>query len=357
MPNSAATALISNLYPAGSSPVRMRSRSARKTSSTFVWYFGVAIMYQIYMTLWLMSRCFDIKYFSRLSKWTNMPKNSGKPVGIVGTGRVGRTLDGAFRAAGCATVLIRGRWENAPHALSDCDVAFLAVPDGEIRTVARRLAEELSADLPPLAHLSGALSTDELAAFAPNSTPVGSFHPFLPFSTAREPAALHGVTIGIEASTPELHAMLEHLARQIQAVPRAVPKESRALYHAAAVTASAQVVALASHASTMLTQLGWTTQDALATLLPLISGTVTNLSDAGLPGALSGPLRRGDASTIKTNLEALRELNSPTIEETYRLLSLTGIELAESLGLEPGAVSDLRDVVNYSRPSATGSGL
>lgn len=307
--------------------------------------------------MWPMSRSLDIKYFPPVAKGTNMPKSAGKSVGIVGTGRVGRTLDGAFRAAGYAPVLIRGRWDDAPRALGDCDVAFLAVPDGEIRTVARRLAEELGGDLPALAHLSGALSTDGLAAFVPNSTPVGSFHPFLPFSTARDPAALHGVTIGIEASTPEFHATLERLARQIQAVPRSVPKESRALYHAAAVTASAQIVALASHASTMLTQLGWTTQDALATLLPLISGTVTNLSDAGLPGALSGPLRRGDASTIKANLDALRELNSPTIEETYRLLSLTGIELAESLGLEPEAVRLLRDVVNERHPSPTGCEL
>jgi predicted short-subunit dehydrogenase-like oxidoreductase (DUF2520 family) len=263
---------------------------------------------------------------------------------ILGRGRVGRSLSLAFDAAGVVHVLRPSRPATAFAAeLPSADVVLLAVPDGAIGTTASTVVSALTdGHAPAVVHLSGALGLDVLSAAAERGCATGSLHPLLPFATVRPPESFHGTTIGIEASDDALSAKLAALAEAIGARPRHVPDEQRVLYHAAAVIVSASVVALAAQASDLLEQLGWPRDDALGALLPLMQGAVDNLTGEGLPGALTGPWRRGDAGTVARHISALRASDRPLTLDAYLALGREAIDLARGTGLDEAACTRLR---------------
>ena len=86
-----------------------------------------------------------------------------------------------------------------------------------------------------------------------------------------------------------------------------VPPLARPRYHAAAVIASNYLVALLQLAVRQLAPLGLEEREAVRALLPLVRGTLDNVEAMGLPEALTGPISRGDAATIRLHLDRLSE--------------------------------------------------
>ena len=65
---------------------------------------------------------------------------------------------------------------------------------------------------------------------------------------------------------------------------------------------------------------------ALTALLPLLGGTIQNLQQASEAGkVLTGPIARGDNSTVAGHLEVLPE----KYKEVYKALGKITVELAE----------------------------
>jgi predicted short-subunit dehydrogenase-like oxidoreductase (DUF2520 family) len=98
-------------------------------------------------------------------------------------------------------------------------------------------------------------------------------------------------------------------------------------------------VALISQAVRCLQQAGLERDQALDALVPLVTGTIRNLTAFHLPGAVIGPVRRGDVATVRSHLSALE----PPMSDVYRLLSGVALELAVEAGLNArwlGAASD-----------------
>ena len=80
---------------------------------------------------------------------------------------------------------------------------------------------------------------------------------------------------------------------------------------------------------------------ALPALIPLLSSVVQNLAQVGLPGALTGPVERGDVSSVEQHLRVL-EARAPEMLELYRLVGRDVLRLArEKSPLEPAAVARL----------------
>src|SRR3989442_8961675 len=104
---------------------------------------------------------------------------------------------------------------------------------------------------------------------------------------------------------------LRSLARAIGAKPKQVGDESRVLYHAAAVYASNFVDVVVAEAVRLLEQIGWSEDEATRALMPLVEGAVANIRRRSVVGALTGPIRRGDAETVQRHIEALRNLDVP----------------------------------------------
>jgi predicted short-subunit dehydrogenase-like oxidoreductase (DUF2520 family) len=209
-------------------------------------------------------------------------------------------------------------------------VLFLAVPDGAVAETAARVASLRPPPELAVVHLSGALGLDALDALGAN--PRGSFHPLQSFPAPRDPAAFRGITVAVDATTPALRRRLSALARSLGARPRHVPDSERVRYHAAAVFASNFVNAAFAEGARLLETLGWTEKESVAALLPLLDGAVANIHARGPRGALTGPIRRGDADTVRRHLEAV---DNP---ELYRMLALVALRIASEAGLAPEAV-------------------
>jgi len=223
----------------------------------------------------------------------------------------------------------RGAFKPPPDG-----IVFLAVPDAVIGDVAARVAASDPAPAVSFVHLSGALTLDVLAPL--RGHPVGSFHPLQSFPFPREPEAFRGITIAVDASTPALLRELRRIARDLGARPRKVAAEERVLYHAAAVFASNLLLATFSEGVRQLMRIGWSEADATRALLPLLDGVVANIRRKGVVKSLTGPIRRGDAETVRRHLEALDR------PDLYRILGSIALEIAREAGLDPAAAGRVR---------------
>lgn len=191
-------------------------------------------------------------------------------------------------------------------------------------------------------HTSGLLGLAALAAARDRGWATGAFHPLRPFPSPQPPAAFQGITIAVDASGPDLLQQLTELAGRLGAHARRVTDDQRSLYHAAAVLGSNYAVALAAEASGALEEIGWTRDEALAALLPLLRGAVDSLQADGLPQALTGPIRRGDDRAVRAHLHAL---SGSSRARVYRILGLAALQVAREGGLDEEAARQIEEAL------------
>jgi predicted short-subunit dehydrogenase-like oxidoreductase (DUF2520 family) len=229
---------------------------------------------------------------------------------IVGFGRVGGALSFALRKAGYAVAALPrsgGSVRAATKAriplaeletLARANLCFLTVPDRAVPEV----AEQLEPDLGPrtaVIHCAGALTLDVFGAKRPR----GSFHPLCAVSSRTD--SLSGSSVALAASSPALLRTLRTLARDIELRPFEVKESGRASYHAGAMLAAGGLVALASTAADCFRAAGVPEGEALTALIPLMRSAISGLELRGLPDALTGPVARGDISTLARHLTAI----------------------------------------------------
>jgi predicted short-subunit dehydrogenase-like oxidoreductase (DUF2520 family) len=269
---------------------------------------------------------------------------------IIGAGPVAGALAGALRHAG---VPVLGLWARKPEAaraaaavagvvaysaappdlLLESDAVLVAVKDESIGSVARMLAGTgLLTKKHVLLHCSGAVSAAEaFGEVASRVGGVGTLHPLRSIVDAKQAAlSLRGTVFGIEGDELGHKTALE-LVRLLAGRPLDLHGEEMALYHAAASMASNYVVALLGAASALLTRAGVAETEALSALLPLTEGTVANLVRVGLPTALTGPIARGDVSTVERHLGALKE-HAPAYLELYSVAGRQALVVARAKG-------------------------
>ncbi|HLV60299.1 MAG TPA: DUF2520 domain-containing protein [Fredinandcohnia sp.] len=268
---------------------------------------------------------------------------------IVGFGRIGEALAVSLTRAGWTTRAwspsLRGRATAAgalvegprPEDFPSAPVVFLAVSDAAVAEVAANLPVRPGQ---VVAHLSGALGLDALAPAAERGAEVGSLHPLVAVPSGQD--GLPPCFAAVEGS-PRARAVLEGIARALGLRPFSLPPEGRAAYHAAASLAANGLVALESLAVRILASLGLRRDEALAALLPLVRSAVDGLERRGLPGALTGPVARGDASTVRRHLDALAESDALA---TYRALFVEALRLARELGeADPARLDAIAEIL------------
>jgi predicted short-subunit dehydrogenase-like oxidoreductase (DUF2520 family) len=109
---------------------------------------------------------------------------------------------------------------------------------------------------------------------------------------------------------------------------------NKAAYHAAGSFACAYVLALMEAATRLLMTQGFKRRQAMRALLPLTRQTLDNFERVGPLAAWTGPLARGDYSTIERHVEALAGFE-PEYLEVYKTLSRLK---AQVLAAQPGAM-------------------
>ena len=277
-------------------------------------------------------------------------------VGVTVTGLHGRQVEPTDAAR--ATSGVVGSTGEIPPILSESDAVLIAVRDDRIPEVAARLVRE--GRLRPgqiLLHTSGANPARTiLAAAVPHVRAVGTLHPLVSFADARVAVAgLHEVAFGIEGDEPA-RAVAGRIVRALGARAVILEAENLPLYHAGAVIASNYVVAMADTARSLLVKAGVPADQALPVLIPLLASVVQNLAQVGLPGALTGPVERGDVTVVERHLGTLAA-RAPELVELYRLVGRDVLRLArEKSKIDPASAARLEALFSGADPAGVNSG-
>jgi len=210
-------------------------------------------------------------------------------VNVIGRGRVGSAI--------AARLLERGIEVRE----NDVELVLICVPDRSIEDVAS------SVDPGPwVAHVSGATP---LAALEPHSKRL-SVHPLQTFTLDRGPEQLDGAWAAVTAQNVEARAVGWDLADTLGLHPFDLDDGARVLYHAGAAIASNYLVTLYRAAARLFDDAGAPPE----ALVPLMTRTIEN----GFQ--LTGPIARGDWSTVEAHLKAIRS-HAPELEPLYRALA------------------------------------
>jgi len=215
-------------------------------------------------------------------------------VHVIGTGRAG----GAIRARLAERGLRVTDGRDPDHA---AELVLLCVPDSVIAEVAAKVRIG-----PWVAHVSGAT---RLSALDPHERRF-SVHPLQTLTRDRGPEQLDGAWGAISGETDEALAHARALAQALGLRAFEVADADRTLYHAAAVIGGNFLVTLHQVATRLLEQAGAPPE----AIVPLMTRTIENGFD------LSGPIARGDWSTVEAHLAALEE-RDPDLVPLYRALA------------------------------------
>ena len=266
-------------------------------------------------------------------------------IGFIGAGTVGTALAVSLSQRGCKVLAVSSRTLNSAQRLvqlvPNCQVCqtaqgvaaaaelvFITTPDDVISKVAGEIKWRKGQDV---IHCSGAHSIDILEPARQLGANVGSFHPLQTFASVNEAIKnLPGSTFALEAEEPLL-SRLKELAATLNGKWVELKPGDKVLYHAAAVFVSNYLVTLVKLALDLWQGFGVPPKEATESLLPLLKGTVNNIENIGLPDCLTGPIARGDLSTISKHLDALKSKN-PSLFGTYRDLGLQTISIALAKG-------------------------
>lgn len=266
-------------------------------------------------------------------------------IGFVGAGTVGTALAVRLSQRGCPVIAASSRSLSSAQKLAElvnncqvCQTAqevadaaqlvFITTPDDVIAGVASEVQwhEEQG-----VVHCSGAHSVDILEPAKRLGAAIGSFHPLQTFASYQQAIEnLPGSTFVVEAEEPLL-SQLKGLACILDGSYVELKPGNKVLYHAAAVFVSNYLVTLVKLALDLWQDFGVAPDEATKALLPLLKGTINNIDNIGLPHCLTGPVARGDLSTIGKHLSAL-EAKDYSLLITYKELGLQTVPIALAKG-------------------------
>jgi predicted short-subunit dehydrogenase-like oxidoreductase (DUF2520 family) len=277
-----------------------------------------------------------------------------KTFAIIGAGRVGSAVGLLLNQAGYATTAVTARSlasaekaaafigagepaTDVVKAASKADIVFITTPDGAIKKVCDKIASGGGFKAGSLVvHMSGAHSLDLLDAARTAGAHRAVLHPLQSLAN-RELGikTLPGSYFRIETD-PEAHVMSREIVTALGGIELVMPKwspdkDSAALYHAGAVAVSNYFVALVDYGLKFYQALGAEKNEALKAVLPLIRGTLHNIETLGIPDALTGPIMRGDAQTVRDHLHAMQK-RTPELVKLYRELARQTVSVAMDQG-------------------------
>lgn len=242
--------------------------------------------------------------------------------GLTVAGYYNRHRDAAQEAAD----FTESRCFDSAEAVAEAsDAIFITVPDNRIREVYESL-RGLDLRGKKICHCSGAMSAEE--AF-PGIEALGatgySIHPLFPVSDKwASYKELGSAFFCIEGTGPLdfWKKTLESLGPRVQEISG----EAKVKYHAACAISSNLVCALVNTSLNLLQDCGFTEAGAREALAPLTLSNMKHLLEAGPMQALTGPVERGDAETVRKHLSVLGDGPEAAL---YRAASEVLVSIAE----------------------------
>ncbi len=259
---------------------------------------------------------------------------------IYGAGKVGAGLARALRATGAVDVTLRAARRWLPSRRIDADVVVLAVRDRDLPACAAELAARGLVGHRPVAvlHCAGALGPEAIAAARGPKVAVAQMHPMISFASPKSTPSLARGQLHVDGDPAAMKAA-RALGRLLGMTPRTIPELDRIAYHAAAGLVANGAAALAGGGVALLGKAGVPAATAAAMLGPLLRSVAENVERLGLPEALTGPVRRGDAAGVGKHLETLARI-APDLVPFYVAAARVQVPLARALGDAPASSFD-----------------
>ncbi|MEV6108960.1 DUF2520 domain-containing protein [Streptomyces sp. NPDC051940] len=281
---------------------------------------------------------------------TAPPPQGEKParltVGVVGAGRVGPALAAALALAGHRPVAVNAVSDAARRradellpgvpvtdpadVLARADLVLLTVPDDVLPGLVEGLAT--TGAIRPgqlLAHTSGRYGAAVLDPATRRGALPLALHPAMTFTgTAVDVQRLAGCSFGVTAPQ-ELRMAAEALVVEMGGEPEWIEEEARPLYHAALAIGANHLVTLVAQSQELLAKAGVQAPERM--LGPLLGAALDNALRSG-DAALTGPVARGDAGTVRAHIEQLRA-HAPTAVPAYVAMARATADRALANGL------------------------
>jgi predicted short-subunit dehydrogenase-like oxidoreductase (DUF2520 family) len=252
---------------------------------------------------------------------------------VVGRGRLGSALAAALAKARVHVAKTSGR-SPSPHEIAKATCTIVAVPDPALEATASRIAQHVDHRSVVL-HVAGSRGPDALQPCRAAGAFLGVMHPLVSFASKKS-VALRGATFVIGGDTRAVRTAIA-LAKKLGARPLHAGIHGPA-YHAAAALSANGAVALAARSIAVLESLGVGRRDAERAIGALLASVAANVSELGVPAALTGPISRGDAETVAKHREALAAID-PRARRTYDALVPAITDVARELGADPRALA------------------
>jgi len=255
---------------------------------------------------------------------------------IIGRGRVGNALRRNLEPNASFETVIEGRRWNA-SGVRAADAVVLAVPDDSIETLANAIAPHLKRGATVL-HCAGARGTDELRACQTQGAAVGVMHPLVSLPSRRRSPSFLGMTFCVHGSRRAISTS-RRIAEASGAVV-VVAQTGDPGYHAAAALAANGAAALAFVSVQVLERVGFDKRAAERAIGGLLRSVGDNVQRLGVPDSLTGPIARGDATTVERHRDALRAMNRSVLS-TYDALLPVIVSCARAAGLTRSKASKI----------------
>ena len=262
-------------------------------------------------------------------------------IGIIGAGKLGTTLGKYLSIHGknvtgfysrthesadeAATFAETETYSSLCKLVEKNDVIFITTPDGVIHQVwGELLHQDISNRI--ICHFSGSLSSHVFSGREEAGASGISMHPMYAFSDKfHSYEQFHTAYLTLEGD-PEAVAVMKPMWEAIGHHVLTLKAEDKIKYHAAAAMASNEMLGLMQASLDILSECGFSEKDSMALLTPLVQGNIASMLEKGCVNALTGPVERGDAQTVRKHLQALEGSKAGKI---YQSLGSTMVELAK----------------------------
>lgn len=241
---------------------------------------------------------------------------------IIGCGKVGKVLARLWAENGTYDIqdILNRSHESASRAidfigagqvadwaeLRPADVFMIGTPDDQIGVACHALVHlRILRPDTIIFHCSGALPSTVLAQAQASGARMASVHPIRSFAGMEDVAAsFPGTYCGIEGDAVAVEQLTQAFT-SIGARLVSINPAFKSVYHSAAVFSSNYLVTLLDVAIEAYARAGVPREEALKLMEPLVRGTVDNVFRLGPTEALTGPIARGDVTTVVRQYKAV----------------------------------------------------
>jgi predicted short-subunit dehydrogenase-like oxidoreductase (DUF2520 family) len=274
-----------------------------------------------------------------------------KDIAVIGAGKISYSLTNALIKNNYNINIVVSRRLNSAKKLAQkfkietysdqlndipakCSFFLLAVPDNQIKIVAKNLSRlKLNFKNSLFIHLSGAHDISLLNSLENKNGKTASIHIMQTFPTIRI-VNIKNCFAAIETKNKNINNFLSGFAKSVNLIPFSLKSGNKALYHAAGVFASNFLVGNLFNSEKLFKESKIDNLNFYEMMQPIILSTLQNINKEGTVKALSGPVERGDLETVKNHLSSIKKNGKNIFNNlsyiNYIVQSLSLLTIAEN---------------------------